>query len=211
MTLIELILSIAIAALLVTLVFSVYHTVSLTMQGQDERRRGAEAAAGAVRQMARDITCTFAPKSDEMCKFSLEKDPAAPIATRLSFCTAILPDNEADRRWFELHRVIYRVGIDTKNSTTLFRENQPLVGPGAIAAPVTNILVNGVESFNVTVYDGAEWKDEWTSLDALPRAARIELTARYGAGTKTFQAEVLIPAGNPVTSSVSRASASGTL
>lgn len=205
MTLIELILAIAIASLVITLVFSVYRTVSVTMQGQDERRRGADAVSDAVQRIARDITCTFAPKADEACKFILEKDTSAPAASQLSFCTAVMPEGETDLRWFELHRVAYRVGTDSKDAIVLFRENQPLAGPGAFAPPVTNVLASNVESFRVSVYDGSEWKDEWTSIDAAcPRAARIELTARVGSGTKTFKTEVLIPVGNSVTSSVAR-------
>ena len=205
MTLIELILAIAIASLVITLVFSVYHTVSVTMQGQDARRRGADAASDAVQRIARDIACTFAPKSDEACKFILEKGKSAPALSQLSFCTAVMPEGETDMRWFELHRVAYRVGTDARDAVVLFRENQPLAGPGAFAPPVTNVLASGVESFRISVYDGTEWKDEWSSENSVcPHAARIELTARYGSGTKTFQTEVLIPVGNSVSSAVQR-------
>ena len=210
MTLIELILAIAIASLVITLVFSVYRTVSVTMQGQDERRRGADAASEAVQRIARDLACTFAPKSDEACKFTLEKGASATTASQLSFCTAVMPEGETDLRWFDLHHVAYRIGNDSKNAVVLFRENQPLSGPGAFAPPVTNVLARDVESFRVSLYNGSEWSDEWPAGEAAcPRAARIELTARYGSGTKTFQTEVLIPVGNPVTSSVSRASIPG--
>jgi type II secretion system protein J len=206
MTLIELLLAIAIAALVITLVFSIYRTVSVTMQGQDERRRGADAAADAVQRIARDMACTFAPKSDNQCSFTLEKDTLPPAASKLSFCAAVMPEGQTDLRWFELHRVAYRVGADSKDVVVLFRENQPLVGPGAFAPPVTNVLARDVESFRVTAYDGSEWADEWSSGDmACPRAARIELTVRYGSGTKTFETEVLIPVGNSVTSTVVRA------
>ena len=201
MTLIELILAIAIAALVITLVFSVYRTVSVTLQGQDERRRGADAAADAIQRIARDIACTFAPKSDAACAFSLEKGSAS----RLSFCTAVVPEGETDLRWSEVHRVSYGLGTGSEDAAVLFREHQPLAGPGAFAPPVTNRLANNVESFRVSVYDGSEWNDEWSSgAAACPLAARIELTARYGSGTKTFQTEILIPVGNSVTSTVQR-------
>jgi type II secretory pathway component PulJ len=206
MTLIELILAIAIASLVITLVFSLYHTVSVTMQAQEERRRGADAAADAVQQIARDLACAFAPKSDEACKFALKKDSNGIPASQLSFCSAVMPEGETDLRWFEIHRVAYRVGIDAKMASVLFRENQPLVGPGAFEPLGTNALAGNVESFHVSVHDGLGWKDEWASTgDApCPRAARIEVTARYGSGVKTFQTEVLIPAGNSISSTVTR-------
>lgn len=206
MTLIELLLAIAIASLVITLVFSVYRTVSTTMQGQDDRRRGADAASDAVQRIAHDLACTFAPKSDAACEFTLEKGASTPAASQLSFCTAVMPEGETDLRWFELHRVAYRVGADSENAMALFRENQPLAGPGAFAPPVTNTLAGNVESFRISVYDGSEWKDEWSSAEGTcPRAARIELIAKYGSGTKTFQTEVLIPVGNSVTSTIVRA------
>ena len=204
-TLIELILAIAIASLVVTLVFSTYHTVTVILQGQEDRRRGADKVADAVRQLERDLACTFAPKSDAACGFELQKG-TTPAAARLSFCTAVMPANETDLRWFELHRVVYGIGADAANSPVLFRADQPLAGPGAFAPPVTNTLAVGVESFRVSVYDGAAWNEEWSSAGSgCPRAARIELTTKYGSGSKNFQTEVLIPVGNPVTSRVIRA------
>jgi prepilin-type N-terminal cleavage/methylation domain-containing protein len=206
MTLIELILALAIASLVITLVFSVYRTVSVTMQGQEERRRGADDAANAVRQIARDLTCTFAPKSDATCEFDLQKDSHGPFSSQLSFCSAITQEGETNLLWFELHCVAYRVGVDEKNKPVLLREYQPLTGPGALAPPVTNVLAGEVESFHVTVLNGSEWNDEWTSTSnaPCPRAACIEVTTRYGAGTKTFRTEVLIPAGNSISSTVTR-------
>ena len=206
MTLIELILAIAIASLVITIVFSLHYTVLVTMQRQEERRRGADTAADAVQQIARDLACTFAPNSDEACKFILEKDGNGTFASQLSFCSAVMPEGETDLRWFELHRVAYRVGVDTKNASVLFRENRPLTGPGAFASPSTNVLEGNVESFHISVHDGLEWKDEWASTgDApCPRAARIEMTARYGSGIKTFQTEILIPAGNSISSTLTR-------
>jgi hypothetical protein len=117
-----------------------------------------------------------------------------------------MTQDETNLFWFELHRVTYRVGIDAKNASALFRENQPLTGPGAFAPPDTNVLGADVESFCVSVFNGVEWKDEWASADdaSCPRAARIQVTARYGSGTKTFQTEVLISAGHSISSTITR-------
>ena len=206
MTLIELILAIAIASLVISLVLTVYRTVSVTMLGQEERRRGADAVADAVERIARDLVCTFAPKSDNSCLFVLDRGAPASKSPHLSFCAAVVPEGETDLRWFDLHRVTYRVDVEGGSAPVLLRESRPLSGPGALAPAVTNVLAREVESFRVFAYDGTEWKDDWPpGLAGCPRAARVELTARHGSGTKTFQTEVLIPAGNPVTSTVQRA------
>ena len=206
MTLLELILAIAIASFVITMVFSLYYTVLVTMRGQEERRGGVDAAADAVQQIARDLACAFASPSDEALQFILKKDGEETSVSQLSFCSAVMPQGETDLRWFELHRITYRVGMDPKNASVLFRENRPLTGPGAFASPSTNALKGNVESLHVFVHDGLGWKDEWASTgDApCPRAARIEMTARYGSGTKTFQTEILIPAGNSISSRLTR-------
>lgn len=199
-TLIELILAIAIASLVITLVFSLYHTVSATLGGQEERRRGADAATDAVRQIARDLACAFALKFDETCKFTLQKDGHGTSVSQLSFCSAVMPEGETDLRWLELRRIAYRLDVKT---SMLLRENQPLAGPGAFVSSRTNALEKEVESFHVSVHNGLEWKDEWADASC-PRAARIEVTTRRGSGVKTFQTEVLIPAGNSISSTITR-------
>ncbi|MFH0954370.1 MAG: type II secretion system protein GspJ [Verrucomicrobiota bacterium] len=213
MTLIELLLAIVIAVLVAALVFSVYHVVSVTLQGQQARRRGPDAAARALEQLARDLECTYAVPGDDTTKLSVSAGGGESGAeSDLSFCTAILPEGETDLRWFEIQRVRYRVTAEAAGHV-LLRESQALAGPGAAAPPVTNTLAEGIERFRVAVYDGSGWKGSWPEpgpdSPTCPRAARLEIEASSGSGTRGFQTEVFIPAGNVITSAVVRAARLG--
>jgi prepilin-type N-terminal cleavage/methylation domain-containing protein len=207
MSLIEVLLSVAIVALLVTLVLSVYHTVTATLRSQQERQAGPAAAADALARMSRDLACTFTAWKDESTRFLLS--PAGTNqgpGSAVSFCTAIRPAGETDPLWFELERVAYRVTVDEHREPVLVRERRPLAGPGSDAPPVTNTLAVGVEQFRVTVFDGTNWCESWPGAGSAvcPRAARIELLAAKANVTRNLQTEVFIPAGNVVTSRVIR-------
>ncbi|OQW97145.1 MAG: hypothetical protein BWK77_02550 [Verrucomicrobia bacterium A1] len=209
MTLIEVVLAIAIAALVVTLVFSIYHTVTVTLRRQQERQAGPAAAAAAAQQLARDLACTFIAWNDEAMVFALS--PTNEADSEISFCTAVLPDGETDPRWFELQRVVYRVATDPAHERALTRESRPLVGPATMSPPVTNYLAMGIEQFRVTAYDGTNWSESWPvpGASACPRAARVEIRAREASGTRDFKTEIFIPAGNVVTSRLVRTATPG--
>jgi prepilin-type N-terminal cleavage/methylation domain-containing protein len=209
MTLIEIVLAVAIAVVVVTLVLSVYHTVTVTLQRQQERQAGPAAAAAAAQQLAHDLACTFAAWNDPAMVFSLSVSNEAD--SEISFCTAVLPEGETDPRWFELQQVAYRVAADPARERALTRESRPLVGPGAMSPPVTNLLATGIEQFRVTAFDGTNWSESWPlpGASACPRAARIEIRARQATGTRDFEMEVLIPAGNVVTSRLIRTATPG--
>ena len=207
MTLIEVILAVAIAVVVVTLVLSVYHTVTVTLRGQQEREAGPAAADAAAQRLARDLACAFTAWSDDATRFLLSStNGAAGADSELSFCTAVIPEGEADPRWFELQRVTYRVSGEIP---ALERENLPLVGPGAMSPPVTNRLAAGIERFLVTAFDGTNWSGSWPLPGSAPcpRAARIEMRVRQGTGAREVRTEVFIPAGNVVTSRLVRTAA----
>lgn len=212
MTLIEILLATAIAALVVALVFSVYHTVSATLRGQQERRQGPDAAAAAVGRAAHDLECAFAGANDPACAFTLvPADESDTGGSEISLCSAVAEEGERDTRWFALERVAYRLQGAPSGPRELVRESAALAGPGAYAPPVTNVLAGRVEQFLVRVYDGEEWKEAWPpeSGTRFPRAARIELVCGQGTGTRAFQTSVVIPAGNPITSRVERVAGRG--
>ena len=59
MSLIELLLALVIAILVVAVLFSTYHVVTVALTGQGERQR-CDQAAVALEQLSRDLACTFA-------------------------------------------------------------------------------------------------------------------------------------------------------
>lgn len=200
---IELLLAVAIAGVVVALVYSIYHTVTRVADSQRERRDGAGAALRAVDTLARDLACTFVTGDDAECSFALKT--ATPEAADLSFCTAVLPAQEADPRWCVIERVAYRVAPAPGRRRALVRESRPVAGPGSSGPPATNLLVAAVASFRIELFDGETWSAEWPgeSSGPCPRAARIEIGLADGG--PTYRTEVFIPVGNAITSSLVRA------
>lgn len=196
-TLIETILAVVIAAVVIALGLSIYHTTSETVRGQQERRRGGHAGARALEQLARDLVNSLPVEEHRLGRFALQAaDERGATRTRLSFCTAIPRADTNDLRWFEIHHVTYR-----QDGTDLVRTHQPLVGPGAMDPPVTNRLARDVHVFSVRVHNGEEWADrlETEEVATWPRAARVELQLTERArGRTNFSRDIFIPVGSEI-------------
>jgi type II secretion system protein J len=204
LTLIELLLAIAIAGLILGVVYALYHTVTTAVSGRRVRDDELGRAGRALETISRDLAALF-PGPAEDCNIHLNAAEGADSnRSEMAFCTFRLPEGEADPRWLDVYRVTYRVDA----GDVLVCVQGPLAGPGAETVE-TNNLVAGVSGFRVSLYDGAEWKAEWggdTAEKMAPRAARIELELRRG--PRTFRTETLIPAGVIFTSRLERAVAS---
>jgi type II secretory pathway component PulJ len=207
-SLVELMLALATAVLLVTLLFSLSRTVWRSVDGQDARLRSAASLAQALQALAADLgNAAPAPGYDEG-GFLLTTAPEhlAPRA-QLTFCTArrAAPAGESDDlRWLEMWAVDYRIETDTAGQPNLVRRQRPLAGPGADQPPTVQVLASGIEEFTVTVRNGDEWYADYevpavtTTEEEMrwPIAARVRLTGT-GIATRphTYTTEFLLPAG----------------
>jgi type II secretory pathway component PulJ len=200
-TLIELLLALGIAVLLVTLLYSVYHTVALTAEGQDARRRETDPVAATIETLLHDLAAAILPGDDRSCAFVLEPDPAmGEQFDSLTCCSGATAPETRDARWAVFERLHYRV-IPDGAGFTLARESTPLTGPGSAGPAVTNSLLPRVERFKVQVYDGKTWRADWppegqAEKKVRPQAARIEFM-RSGDPAPT-RVECVIAAGLPV-------------
>jgi type II secretory pathway pseudopilin PulG len=200
-TLVELLLSILIAVLVVSLLGSIFMTSARTAAGQEERRHEAPAALELLERVRDDLARAILPAEDDACGLVLAEDPWS-----LSFCTLRPSPTDTDFRWAVIWRVEYRMEPDEAGGARLVSVEHPAVGP-ASAAPATNVLIAGIDRFDLALYDGATWNATWPpeSGRGRPLAARVELVASRFKGQQEWQAEILIPAGMVVTSRVTRA------
>jgi type II secretory pathway component PulJ len=208
MTLIEVLLAISISVLVITLVFSVYHTTSAVLGGQEERRKGPRAAMDVLYRISEDLQRGVPQWSADIGTFMLDIDDAMdePKPSRLSYCTGV-PVDERDKEWFTTQHHTLRLKREAGEVPRLERIQYPMVGPREEGTIQTNVVLFGVENFQVTVYDGSNWKSEWMAQGDKPRwpqSARIQVTMTEKAGGKTYQTEVFLPVGMVVTSDVER-------
>lgn len=221
-TLVELMLALSIAAVLLGLVFSLYFTVSRTVDGQRDRRAGATAMMYALDRLARDLTSALPVPGHREGGFLLETEDSArgPIS-RVVFCTTRAlpsytgeaqdlldeerdPRDQRDTRWFEIVEVAYWLEYAPRERGRLMRTERPLVGPEALEPARTNVLAVGVDQFHVRVRPENEWVDAWEikadDEEAVwPRAARIDLVPDDRArGARPQTVDVLIPTGRVI-------------
>lgn len=205
-TLLEIVLAVAIAGLLLTVVLTFFYTASTSVSEQPLRRSAFEGADRALAQLGADLTglCT-GEGSDCALVLKTGSSPAA-SNSEAAFCTVRMPAGETDLQGAEIRRVTYRVLSAGEPAGILVCEEQPVAGPGAADPPVTNWLAGGVEHFQLEVFDGAAWLAVWSNGQAglPPRAARMDLALRQGRAVKSFRAAVTIPAGGLFTARVER-------
>lgn len=197
-TLVELLVALALAVVISGLILTTLALVNQSRRSQATRAACREATQRAFQQLANDLERTFLfPKSDDTA-FRLARGEAASNAVwELSFARTAAAAGEGDQRWAEVARVTYRLVEEGLTNCTLTCASRTLTGPAAFQPPVTNAVFQGLESCDVLLFDGKDWKNTWTgggsSTNAAPRAARITLVASRGVARHTATAEVMIP------------------
>ncbi len=205
-TLVELLVALVIATLIAVAIVALYGTATRTVTDQAARARGPHAASAALDALADDLARAVLNASISNEFFVLETDPVSrptDASAQLSFCT-LDPAEGGDPDWAGTRRVTYRVEGDEAQATALVRIHQPLTGPGSIDGALTNVLVPGATTFRVELFDGREWRSNWVGKagdELRPRSARVSV----GSPAWPDQtAELFIPAGHSVTSSLIR-------
>jgi type II secretion system protein J len=204
-TLLELVLSISIAVLVVTLLYSIYHTSMVTLRTQERTHSAAERTAEVLRQLGDDLSRATIPAGEEACGIVLE--PAAPgTATalwHLELCTAATSDAEIDLKWHDIIHVEYSLQEDVEGSA-LVRTETALAGPGVEEPPLTNLVANGITALEVHFFDGKAWEEEWPEARSseLPLAVRLTIEIRHHGIDADATTELFLPAGTVVESTV---------
>jgi prepilin-type N-terminal cleavage/methylation domain-containing protein len=202
-TLIETLLAIGIGVVVLLLVYSIYHTTLAVRENQGRRRTGPAAAADALDRISRDLASAVMPANERGCPFSLEAAGASG-ASELTFTTLTAHTGESPA-WHSPICVTYMLeGAGERQR--LVRLEQAVDGPEA-GVNTTNVLVRSVDFFEVRVFNGMTWEDEWLEAgsDMLPAAAGVRIGLPGEEPARQHETEIFIPAGNIITSAVERA------
>ena len=198
-TLVELLVALSLAVVVTALILAAFLTLNTVQRGQIERAACLDTTRLLLRQVADDLERTFVFPKDKATTFKLVRGAAASNAVfELAFVRAAARPGEDDLRWADVDRLTYRLVEADRSNLTLCCLSQPLVGPGALLPAATNHLFQGLENFDVLLFDGKEWKDTWSvqeanATNAVPHAARLTITARHGGTSHTVTTEVMIP------------------
>ena len=190
--------ALSLAVVVTALILASFTTVQTVRRGQADRAACLDTTSRLLQQLANDLERTFIFAPDTNTAFRLARGAAASNAVlELAFARAAAPSSEDDLRWADVARLTYRLEEIALSNLTLYCLSQPLVGPGALQPPTTNQWFQGLENFDLQLFDGEEWKDSWTgannSTNPVPHAVRLMVTARRGTARHTATTEVIVP------------------
>lgn len=204
-TLVELLLAMALGAL-VALVLGLLVQGLFTAGGsQTERLQGPVAARRVLLEVSRDLAVAFAPPDPDITPLQIVTsfEPGQPEVQVIGYVPVAagspLPLG------YDIHRIAYEVHRVGDNRRELRRIRAPVSGPYA-DLPATNVLLRGRFEMELAPVVDGEVYDEWpppgrTEPPALPPSIRISLTWD---GQAPMVTETLIQAATGVRSSVER-------
>ena len=206
MTLIELLMAIAIAGLLALVAFMVYSSVLKTIQAQTLRHNTSLPAVKALDVLNRDLTCSMILFGESNAPFLLNSGTDGKTTTQLCFTTGI-PGSSDTLRHYEIYRVCYMLrSANDKAVYSLVRQYRPFRVSLSDENVLEEELVKNVKMFQVEVFDGDKWTNQWGTKpdDGIPCVARVTIDIGHDDHRQTIQSEVLIPAGNRISVQSSR-------
>jgi|GEM_PF-2903957 len=191
-TLVETLLAVAIAAVALSLAFSLYYTAARVVEKQQEHRQKATTIPRAMDRIAADLIRGFHAGDAEERIMRLEtRDEGFGAQSSVIFCAT--GDDGEDWPWIKAYRIGY--AVDGQPGGALVRTRAPLTGPGSEDPPQREILADPLTQFLLELHVEDSWTNAWanTAESVWPDAARITLHSPLY--SEVHQLEVILPAG----------------
>ncbi len=201
MTLVEILVAMAVSALVLLAAVAVYWTLMESLRRQQISRQNP--AYAALEQVRLDLSQCAQVPSTNMPTFVLEsqfRGSNIPQISSIAFSAGSLSSPDAPFSNLEVSRIRYTVIAAKAGEGMLIRETMNLWGSNALAPAVSNAILEHVTAFEVSVLSGGGWTNNWISTPRmlLPGAARVRMDWQNEALAETASLEVFIPAGNVV-------------
>ncbi len=200
-TFVELLLALALGAMVAAILGVLVHGLLSASGSQAARLSGPFAARAALRTLAREISCAFAPPVEDLAPLRLaaSTEIGKPQVV-LSFYVPV-----PGPLGYDVEQVTYEAAPTRRDRYEIRRISAPCSGPYT-NAPVTNLLFEGRFTLAIeAVTNGtpcAEWPPPQTQdKPTLPASLRLTLTMP---GQEALQTEVLIQAAAGIRSPVDR-------
>jgi len=211
MTLVELMMAVAIAGVLLAVVFAVYCSILNTVALQNSWRDKTMPGANALDFMARDLACAVVPFGITNPPFAAAYLEKSEKAFKMSFYSAF-PTRSArsetswqgeaseraattnDWRAYSVSLVSYTLcDGGTAGEQVLIRASIPFRVPSRNQLSSVQDNWGGIRKLNIVFFDGSGWVNQWgdgKNTNALPQAVRINmvtgLDGRKQTGTEVF-------------------------
>jgi general secretion pathway protein J len=188
-TLLEVLIAVALSALLLITVYTTYFAIARSIDTTFETQELLETGRVLVQMIKRDIRGINAGRFPLI---STTQDLDGKPATEISFVTSARSSTNP----FNLTRVGYSLVQDTQGEPVLVRKEASNPKEDFITAGNAFEVSRLVSSFQLSFYNGTEWVDQWDSRSTgkLPKQVRITLELSDGKENReTITAEEGIP------------------
>ena len=137
-TFVELLLALALAGLVAAILGLLVRGLFFAGEGQSVRLNSSHAARAALRILAREVSCAFAPPVENLppLKLSATTEPGKPQVALSFYAPVPAPLG------YDMDQVTYEVMANRRGPSELLRISAPCSGPHT-NAPVTNLLFSG--------------------------------------------------------------------
>ena len=200
-TLIELIMALAVCAILLAAIYGVFSRAIHLRNNATQRTRDVRVRAHAAAMLRNDLRNALV--SGGVLAATLEgsaESHGTGFPGYLKFTATTAKDTE-DEIWGDVQEVEYYIARDSevadqKVGVLVRTINHDILNTTQQTPPEERVLA-GVESMDVSFYSGTEWKTSWevtTDSKTLPEAVRVTIQPVADAdGIKPAAIEVLVP------------------
>lgn len=203
-TMVELLLALALGVLVAAILAALIRGLLAAGDGQSARFSGPLAARAAVRSLAREIACAFAPPVKDLAPLTLTPSTESGKPDVVLSFYAPVPGAAGFAGGYDIEHVTYEVRPAGNGQRELRRISAPCSGP-LVQAPVTNRLLQGRFMLSIQAITNstahAEWPPENAAEPGLPTSLRLSLALP---GVEPVQTEVLIQSATGIRSPVER-------
>jgi general secretion pathway protein J len=188
-TLIEVLLALAMSALLLTTVYWTYFSINRSIDAASEGREAMETGRSLLEIFKQDIR-GISPRRITLTGSNGEIDGQK--AATIDFATTAYLGPETR----QVTRVGYSLVQDSEGKKILVRKQTRNLRDEVTEFEMRSELSRIVSALALDFYDGTDWVDKWDSREkgALPKQVRITFDVSDDKGkTRTFRAEESIP------------------
>lgn len=203
-TLIELILAVAVMAIVLVAINAVFFSAMRLRESTSEAVEASLPVQQALSIMRRDLANAMPPRTNGVFSGNFKAGNVSslglsqPVAIEFNTTTGAL---RADQPWGDVQRVTYELRPSANSSASgqdLYRSVTRNLLATIPPQPKDQWLLSGVLSLEISCYDGSQWRNYWdTSMTDtnLPVAVRvsIQLADGNGGGGNSQPLEIVVP------------------
>ncbi len=188
-TLVEVLLSVGLSALLLVTVYWTYFSINRSIEVASENHETLETGRVALELLKKDIRGAVTGK-DFVCR---RDNPDGMAASEIDFTTTA---GTGRRTTLLFARIAYGLVRNNNGDKFFIRKEFIEDKKAGQEREFTSELSRAVVSFEILCYNGSEWVDRWEGRSALPKQVRIIIGISDARGqTRTFTADETIGTG----------------